>query len=49
MQFKKLEMSLMEPVACLLLILKHHFYTNEKPFELFCIKNDFPKCHNVFI
>ena len=46
-------MSWMEPVACLLLTLKHHFCTNGKPFELFCVENDFPKyfakCHNVFI
>ena len=30
-----------------------HYYTDEKPFELFCIENDFAKylarCRNLFI
>ena len=36
-----------------IITLKNHFYTDEKLFELFCIKNDFakysPKYCNLFI
>ena len=35
------------------LISKHNFYTDEKLFELFCSKNDFPKyfarCQHLFV
>ena len=30
-------------IFLLLLAIKHHLNTDERLFELFCIKNDFPK------